>query len=712
MKTKSRSMFYVSVLFVLLASLLGSALIATPAHAFVSTCFVDASASGTNTGSTWTNAYTDLQSALLQTGPSCAEIWVAKGVYKPDGASPGNRALSFIVAPGQAVYGGFASGDAWADRDPASKVTVLSGDIDSNDTNKDVNGVTPTADDVVGNNAYHVMKMNGTSAQITSSTVVDGFTLTAGEATGSGDDSRGGGLLCKGNSGGRCNPVVAHLMIVGNLAGYGGGAFDDGAGGDASPTVTDVTFKANKAAVGSAYPAYTNGIGGGMYNSGVGGISDPQMTRVTFKGNWANVLGGAMMNDGTAGGESSPSVTDATFDNNEAGGYAAAGSGGAIYSDGTGGTSVPLLTNVTFSENHAGGVSGGFFGFGGAMDNTSASPTLSNATFFGNTALNDGGAMYNLATGSNNTNPTLLNVTFSRNSAVSGMGGAILNHNSSGAGVVNLQLSNVVLWGDMTLFPSGGPEIKNGYGSEAVSIDHSVVQGGCASILGSGVTCGVGNLSTDPDLDPGGLANNGGYTKTVALMTGSSAIDRGDDGVCTAPPVSGFDQRGEPRPQGPHCDIGAYEKRATAPEVVGMYPVDGGSGCRRPDVGVGLLLSDLTRLGGSFDPTKVVLLLDSADVTGAASKSQTESSPASEGSVLYMPTVDLALGIHVASFTYPTAGGQVTLLWSFTVTSIGCPAAGTHGPIDAWGPAGPMQIPTSMPPGAELVNPDVIGVQR
>jgi hypothetical protein len=45
----------------------------------------------------------------------------------------------------------------------------------------------------------------------------------------------------------------------------------------------------------------------------------------------------------------------------------------------------------------------------------------------------------------------------------------------------------------------------------------------------------------------------------MALQDGSSAVEKGSDAVCGASPVSGVDQRGIPRPQGPHCDIGAFE---------------------------------------------------------------------------------------------------------------------------------------------------------
>ena len=68
-------------------------------------------------------------------------------------------------------------------------------------------------------------------------------------------------------------------------------------------------------------------------------------------------------------------------------------------------------------------------------------------------------------------------------------------------------------------------------------------------------------LIGDPKLGP--LANNGGPTLTHALLSGSIAIDKGDDAICIAKPVNNLDQRGIPRVSdrltGSHCDIGAYE---------------------------------------------------------------------------------------------------------------------------------------------------------
>jgi hypothetical protein len=83
--------------------------------------------------------------------------------------------------------------------------------------------------------------------------------------------------------------------------------------------------------------------------------------------------------------------------------------------------------------------------------------------------------------------------------------------------------------------------------------------------LEDGTSCGfsaLGSLSsTAPGFDPAGLANNGGPTQTIALLSTSAAADGGDDAVCAAPPVNGLDQRGFARPGTghSHCSMGAYE---------------------------------------------------------------------------------------------------------------------------------------------------------
>ncbi len=231
--------------------------------------------------------------------------------------------------------------------------------------------------------------------------------------------------------------------------------------------------------------------------------------------------GGGMYND-----HGSPTVTNVTFSNNSTD-----WSGGGM----SNGSSSPGLWNVTFSGNSA--------PVGGGMYNLGSYPTLTNVTFSGNSA-NDGGGMYN-----DNGQPTLWNVTFSGNSAnVRGGGMYNYNNNYNSSPII----LNTILWGNTATWK--GPEIYN----EATSppdIESSVVQGGCPD---ASSTC-THIIPTDPHLGP--LGDYGGATQTIPLLPGSSAIDAGNDAICAGAPVNNLDQRGVTRPQGAHCDIGAYESR-------------------------------------------------------------------------------------------------------------------------------------------------------
>ena len=164
----------------------------------------------------------------------------------------------------------------------------------------------------MGNNSYHVVTINGTSTPVTSSTVLDGFTITGGDATSAtNNNNSGGGLYCFGflAGGHNCSPTLANLNFKGNYASNDGGAvFDDGQ---------------------------------------QGGVSSPSFTNVTFSGNSAVNYGGAVFNNGYSG-TSSPTFTNVTFSSNSAATY----HGGAVFNNGSPGTSSPTFTNVTFSGNN------------------------------------------------------------------------------------------------------------------------------------------------------------------------------------------------------------------------------------------------------------------------------------------------------------------------------------------------------------------------
>ncbi|MBI5351847.1 MAG: hypothetical protein HZB50_04340 [Chloroflexi bacterium] len=256
---------------------------------------------------------------------------------------------------------------------------------------------------------------------------------------------------------------------------------------------------------GNADAQFSDDSGGGLYiNTG-----SPSLTSLIITSNRAISGGGIMLYD------SNSKLIDVTISDNTA---SAAGGGMVVVA------LSPILKNVTFKENHA--------AVGGGIANSNGGPILENTTFYKNTATYLGGGMHN-GLGF----PIMKNVTFSGNAAATG--GGMYNETT------NPIISNSIFWGDM------GGEIENIEGS-IPDITFSIVQGGYV---------GTGNLDSDPLL--ASLSNNGGFTQTTALSADSPAIDTGDDTNC---PI--MDQRGVSRPQGKHCDIGAYEFTDNIPPVV------------------------------------------------------------------------------------------------------------------------------------------------
>jgi uncharacterized repeat protein (TIGR02543 family) len=219
--------------------------------------YVNDDATGFNDGTSWQNAYTDLQSALSTSGFG-DWIWVAAGTYKP-GTFPND---SFSMERDLAIYGGFPnSGDPnMADRDWCGNPTILSGDIGVEGNNLD--------------NCRHVF-YHPEMLHLDSSAVLDGFTITAGYST----YTDGAGMYNAD-----CSPTISNCTFVGNTAVNGGGIYNTSS---SSPILTNCTFYNNTAT--------TNG--GGICNTGTLLISSPVLTNCTFYNNTAATYGGGIYNE-------------------------------------------------------------------------------------------------------------------------------------------------------------------------------------------------------------------------------------------------------------------------------------------------------------------------------------------------------------------------------------------------------------------------------
>lgn len=300
--------------------------------------YVDGSATGANTGVDWDNALLQLRDGftLAADCSGIEEVWVAAGVYYPDDGAEqfaGDRTETFPLINGVAFYGGFTGSESsLSQRDVNANVTVVSGDIDGNDTTNG-DGVVIDPGDVTGSNSYHVVTGSGTG----NTAVLDGFTVTAGLANGQAADksNSGGGLF---NSNG--SPSLKALTFMGNVAQDGGGMANIGG---SHPLLVDIYFTANAASL----------WGGALYNEG----SHPELTNVVISGNAAFQGGGIFNNN------SQPELVNATVSGNLAGHNPALNIGvelqrpEAVLSVPTGGGmfnfngSRPQLVNSTFWNN-------------------------------------------------------------------------------------------------------------------------------------------------------------------------------------------------------------------------------------------------------------------------------------------------------------------------------------------------------------------------
>ena len=277
-----------------------------------------------------------------------------------------------------------------------------------------------------------------------------------------------------------------------------------------------ITFSLNNLTIANGNSTIYGG-GGGIYNNG-GTVT---VTNSIFSGNSASAYegGGIYNNAGTV------TVTNSTFSNNSVPNGGSSSGGGGIYN--TGGT--VTVTNSTFSGNYDVAYNGG------CIYNQSGTSTVTNSTFSGNSASPyTGGVIYN-----QNGAVTVSYSTFSGNSAYGG-GSGIANNG------VTVTLISSILADSTGAAECSGTVTDGGYN---LADDASC----------SFTATGSANSVSAASLELGALASNGGPTKTIALGTGSVAIDAIPNGTNGCGTTIITDQRGITRPQGPECDIGAYE---------------------------------------------------------------------------------------------------------------------------------------------------------
>ena len=340
--------------------------------------------------------------------------------------------------------------------------------------------------------------------------------------------------------------------------------------------------------------------GNGMHRVFNVGIVETELRRVTVTGGIEKRLGGGIQNrgvltliDSTVSGNSTTygsggivNLGTMTLISSTVSGNSTTSAGGGIGNPRTG--KLTLVSSVV-SDNSA--------TYGGGISNHGVL-TLIDSTVSSNNATEDGGgiSMGNPAgaTGEE-TDVTLINSTVSRNAA-DGDGGGVwtrsgtltvtnstVSANSAtlrGGGIfifrgdAYTRLTNATLTGN-TAGLGGSVVISDDRGIGTATLRNSLVDGDCdgdalasggSNIESPGDTCGFGQATdqvnvTAEQLALGPLQDNGGPTMTHALGAGSVAIDQIPEAECVDADGARLttDQRSEPRPDGPKCDVGAFE---------------------------------------------------------------------------------------------------------------------------------------------------------
>lgn len=325
--------------------------------------FVNKNSTGTNDGTSWKNAYTDLDEAINLT--ISGEIWVAAGIYKPstdlDGMVPSDeREKTFRLKENIAIYGGFIGNESsLSERDWESNKTILSGDIGIEDDRTD--------------NSFHVISAE--YADLDQLTILDGLTVRDGYSQNS-----GAGIYVNNTSGGSF--IIRNCIIENNYS------IDEGGGlyvFNSNPLIVDNIFKNNRGYEGGGiYIHFSNALiqnneiinneaasGGGVF---VNYNSSPTIKNNLIQGNSAiSDGGGVKIDDNNYTVFESNRVIRNTSRN-----------GGGLFLD----FSRTYFFNNVFAKNNASERGGGIY------MNYTPGPRFINNTVVNNLANISGGGMY------------------------------------------------------------------------------------------------------------------------------------------------------------------------------------------------------------------------------------------------------------------------------------------------------------------------------
>ena len=380
--------------------------------------YVDVNATGSNDGTSWANAFTNLQNAITQINdcPALDTIYVAEGTYLPTTTT--DRYTNFNIPGNCSVYGGFSPTNGAIDlgtRDYNAYPTILSGDI----------GVPATTAD----NVIHVVYITAIAAPI----LLDGLTIRDGF-----------------NDEGPGNPNFAQRSGAGLLIEtYIGGA---------NLTLNNCTFSNNNSnyaagALANTRQNHTINIDNSFFTNNGGG----DIGSIFFRGDEVITITNTTISNNNGGNSTmyllapvNLTIDNCVFDNNGAQEY------NALRVDGSG---TSQISNSIFRNHNA--------TINGALGLINANMIIENSLFHDNTAAR-GGAIYMVSS-----SLEIIGCTFTRNTASNNnFGEAIYVDNSA---ISTLNITNSIVWDNDD--GDGIDDEISSDGSITGNFNHSLIKG-------------------------------------------------------------------------------------------------------------------------------------------------------------------------------------------------------------------------------------------
>lgn len=314
--------------------------------------YVNHAANGFLNGGNWTDAFTEIQSAI-DIAAAGDSIFVASGTYLPTHQHLGDsvRHNTFYINKSIQLFGSFSgkpgTEGGFSEHDVTTHLTILSGDL----------GL-PLVD---SDNAFHVLYLD----HVSDTTKIDGFTIAHGNGIGGvGLEGYGAGIYNNAD-GGRSNPTISNCIIRNNRAQEAGGGMTNQAenGGTALPVLYNCSFISN----------YASGGGGVNNYVDTEGEASPLFINCKFMGNAGPTAGGGALQFVAHSSVISPTLINCIITGNHSPTSAAM----SCFVTGTG-ISQSEIINTAFSGNTGGTIRSVDIGLG------TSSVTARNSIFYGN----------------------------------------------------------------------------------------------------------------------------------------------------------------------------------------------------------------------------------------------------------------------------------------------------------------------------------------